>query len=368
MTEMASDLDLLIGKWTVRIKSWIWEYEFFPDGGVTWRDLNSAEKGSGSWTAAPQLMNVSWKGSTTRESWLRPLTPTNDRTWYESTYFRGKYMIEKVAAPTLTPPPPDLFRQDAKVVALDAEIKKARGRQDWSTVAELLNAFNTDDILVRIAPLSEEELLHIEAGAFKNPRVGRNAQIAQIIHDLISSTDPEAYGSPAPFPHNFGDKLGGVGGVVVAAAGGMLAARLAAPLLANFWRQIQITAGMTKIAAEADKEDAELARQEIGVVINRLMNAGGGRVLVTYQSTSPAADRELYLTTKQGAQYAQAVAEGRNLYQLRIPERLFQILQQRGQIEVRQGSMGNEVGTDIRISAGAMQFLSKYIRQIPTKG
>lgn len=365
---MANDLDLLTGKWTVRIKSWVWEYEFSPDGGVTWRDVNSAEKGSGNWTASAQMVNASWKGSTTRESWLRPLTPTNDRTWYESTYFRGKYMIEKVVVPTLTPPLPNLVRQDAKVVALDAEIKRARGRQDWPTVAELLNAFNTDDILARIAPLSEEELLHIEAGAYRNPRVGRNAQIAQLIHDLISSTDPEAYGSPAPFPHGFGDKLGGVGGVVVAAAGGMLAVRLAVPLLANFWRQIQITAGMTKIAAEADKEDAELARQEIGVVIDRLMNAAGGRVLVTYQSMSPAADRELYLTTKQGEQYAEAVAQGRNLYQLRIPERLFQVLQQRGLLELRQGSMGNQVGDDIRISAGAMQYLSKYVRQIPIKG
>jgi len=29
--------------------------------------------------------------------------------------------------------------------------------------------------------------------------------------------------------------------------------------------------------------------------------------------------------------------------------------------------MGNQVGDDIRIAAGAMQFLSKYIIQIPLK-
>src|SRR5206468_9855205 len=141
-------------------------------------------------------------------------------------------------------------------------IKTARERRDWQTVAELLNAFNTDDIFARIAHLSEQELLNIESGAIRNPRVGRNAQIAQLIHDVISSTDPQAYGSPTVFPHNFGDKLGGVGGVVVAAAGGLLAARLAVPLLAGFWRQIRITAGLKKIAADPGKEDAELARQE----------------------------------------------------------------------------------------------------------
>jgi hypothetical protein len=368
---MANDLDLLIGKWTVRVKSWTWEYEFLRNGGVTWRDLKNAEKGSGTWNASPKLVNLAWKDSTTRESWTRPLTATNDKTWYEASYFRGKYIVSKAATPELTPPTPPSLRQDAppdpKIASLDAGIKTARAHQDWQTVAELLNAFNTDDILARIAPLSEQELLNIESGAIRNPRVGYNAQIRQLIHDVISSVDPEVYGSPAPFPHNFGDKLGGVGGVVVAAAGGMLALRLAAPLLAGFWRQIQIYAGMTKIAAEADKEDAELARQEVGVVIDRLMNAGGGRVLVTYQTMSPAADKELYLTTEQGAQYAEAVAQGRNLYQLRIPERLFQVLQQRGLIEVRQGSMGNQVGDDIRIAAGAMQYLSKYIRQIPIK-
>jgi hypothetical protein len=29
------DLDLLIGKWTVWVKDWTWEYEFQRDGRVT---------------------------------------------------------------------------------------------------------------------------------------------------------------------------------------------------------------------------------------------------------------------------------------------------------------------------------------------
>jgi hypothetical protein len=108
---MASDLDLLIGKWTVKVKDWTWEYEFLRDprapstGRVNWRDLNSFEKGSGSWAATPKLVNILWNGSKTRESWQRPLTARNDKTWYESSYFRGKYRIEKVGGATPTPGP-----------------------------------------------------------------------------------------------------------------------------------------------------------------------------------------------------------------------------------------------------------------------
>jgi hypothetical protein len=62
---MAGDLDLLIGKWTVRVKNWIWEYEFQRDGRVTWRDRHSAEKGSGNWAATSKLVNMWWNGSAT---------------------------------------------------------------------------------------------------------------------------------------------------------------------------------------------------------------------------------------------------------------------------------------------------------------
>jgi hypothetical protein len=88
---------------------------------------------------------------------------------------------------------------------------------------------------------------------------------------------------------------------------------------------------------------------------------------VTYQSASPAADRELYLTSQSGQQYAQALAQGRNLYMLRIPERLYQVLLQRQLIETRQGSMYGQIGEDIRISPGAMQFLSQHFKQVPLK-
>lgn len=250
---------------------------------------------------------------------------------------------------------------------LDARLRDADGRKDWQAVAEVLNAFNIDDILARLAKRSVDNLMEIENGAWRNPRVGKNSQIALITHDLVAAVYPQAYSPGAMFPNNFGDRLGGVGGLVVAAAGGVLAARLAAPLLINYWRQITLTSGMAKIAAEAEKEEAEVAAMDLEAAVHRLMSGPGGRILVTYQSSSPAADRELYLTTEKGAQYAEAVAQGRNLYQLRIPERLYQLLQQRQLIEVRQGSMGNQVGPDIRISAGAMKFLSQYIKEIPLK-
>ena len=69
---MASDLDLLIGKWTVKVKSWTWEYEFSPGGKLTWRDVNSLEKGTGSWAASPKLVNISWVGSGTSDARVFP--------------------------------------------------------------------------------------------------------------------------------------------------------------------------------------------------------------------------------------------------------------------------------------------------------
>jgi hypothetical protein len=259
-------------------------------------------------------------------------------------------------------------RQPERVPELDRVYKAAVQRGDWQTAAEKLNAFNADDILARLAPLSEAVLLSLEMGAWRNPRVGRKAQVAEIIHDVVSSIDPDAYKTHGPvFPYNFGDRLGPVGGAVVAAAGGLLALRLAAPLLAGYWRQIRITVGMAKVASEADKEDTELLKQEVGTVIERLMKSEGPqRVLVTYQTMTPAQDKVLYTTTQEGAQYAEAVAQGRNLYMLRIPERLYDILIQRNLIQVRQGSMGSQVGDDIRIAPGAMQFLSKYFSEVST--
>src|SRR5262245_7709448 len=89
---LMSDLDLLIGKWVVKVRPpgrpepWTWEYEFKPGNVVTWQDLKGSEHGKGTWNSNSKLVNMWWEGSATRESWLRPLTPTPppSKTWYEA--------------------------------------------------------------------------------------------------------------------------------------------------------------------------------------------------------------------------------------------------------------------------------------------
>ncbi|WP_332696483.1 papain-like cysteine protease family protein [Bosea sp. (in: a-proteobacteria)] len=112
---MAGDLDLLIGKWTVKVKDWTWEYEFSQGGTAAWRDTRSPESGSGSWVANDKMVNIAWKDSTTRETWRRPLTPSNDQTWYESTYFRGRYKILKAATPGFAPPSPVILAEPPEI-------------------------------------------------------------------------------------------------------------------------------------------------------------------------------------------------------------------------------------------------------------
>lgn len=102
-----ADTDILIGKWTVWVKDWVWEYEFFPNGTVTWRDTRSAEKGTGRWSASPQLINMSWTGSSATESWQRPLSVMKQTNgWYNAPYYKGPYARQKIApaAPPLTLP------------------------------------------------------------------------------------------------------------------------------------------------------------------------------------------------------------------------------------------------------------------------
>ncbi|MBR3189336.1 hypothetical protein [Bosea sp. (in: a-proteobacteria)] len=113
---MAGDLDLLIGTWTVRVKGWTWQYDFRAGGVVSWRDLGSAEHGTGNWAASSTLVNMWWKGSSTRESWQRPLTNSSDHTWYESSYYRGKYRIEKNGAVAPAPSPTPSAPTEADII------------------------------------------------------------------------------------------------------------------------------------------------------------------------------------------------------------------------------------------------------------
>lgn len=95
---MADDAQEIIGKWTVRVKDWVWEYEFSPGGKVTWRDTRSSEKGVGRWALSPKFINLSWSDSATIESWTRPVTPSGQKGWYNATYFTGNYEMQKVVA------------------------------------------------------------------------------------------------------------------------------------------------------------------------------------------------------------------------------------------------------------------------------
>jgi hypothetical protein len=94
---MGNDRQLLIGRWKVLVKNWVWEYEFSADGSVKWRDTKSFEKGSGRWSMSSTLLNLSWFDSSTKETWTLPLSAaSNKKTWYSSPYYTGPYQIEKV--------------------------------------------------------------------------------------------------------------------------------------------------------------------------------------------------------------------------------------------------------------------------------
>jgi hypothetical protein len=178
---MAGDLDLLPGKWTVRVKGWTWEYEFSRDGRVTWRDLRSSEKGSGNWAATSKLVNMWWHGSATRESWQRPLTVSNDHTWYQSSYYQGKYRIEKSASAGPTPPGP-------------APTPSAPTDQD-----QINQAWNASRASVRFALDRLKQLqmqiqifdgMHSGASAATALRAGFRRDIAVISRRLLVPDDP----------------------------------------------------------------------------------------------------------------------------------------------------------------------------------
>lgn len=92
---MADDTQEIIGTWTVKFKEWIWEYTFTPDGKVTWRDPLNNEKGSGRWAIMGKFINLSWAGSTTAESWTRPIKSTDQSGWYSASYGTGAFKANK---------------------------------------------------------------------------------------------------------------------------------------------------------------------------------------------------------------------------------------------------------------------------------
>ena len=100
---MADDEQEIIGKWSLSFKgqagSWRWEYTFSDDHTVKWRDPLNDENGSGRWIKQGKLINISWKNSTTRESWNCPITPHDQKGWITASYGAGPFHAEKMLAP-----------------------------------------------------------------------------------------------------------------------------------------------------------------------------------------------------------------------------------------------------------------------------
>ena len=174
---MAGDLDLLIGKWIVKVRPlgrpepWTWEYEFYPDGSVIWRYLKSPETGWGSWAASSTLVNMWWEDSTTRESWRRPLTPTPtlDKTWYESSYYRGQYKIEKPVCPgfltdgpfKLDAPPDDISQTVLRCWAAGSAIWLRATKRGNATVDDLVNKYKERGKLIAGDALPEPNIIEV---------------------------------------------------------------------------------------------------------------------------------------------------------------------------------------------------------------
>ncbi|WZO97730.1 papain-like cysteine protease family protein [Isosphaeraceae bacterium EP7] len=173
---MGGDLDVLIGKWIVKVRPigrpdpWTWEYEFHPSGRVTWQDLKGAEKGVGTWASTSTLVNLSWNDSATRESWSRPLTPTPppNKTWYESSYYKGQYQVEKPLCPGFSTDAP--FKLEAPGdIQQKGLLCWAAGSASWlqgtkrgnTTVEELVKKFKAAGKLDSDNALREEHMIDV---------------------------------------------------------------------------------------------------------------------------------------------------------------------------------------------------------------
>jgi hypothetical protein len=94
---MAGDATEIVGTWTVKFMQWTWFYTFTADGRVTWRDPLNNKTGEGRWSLLPSLINLSWTGSTTKETWKRPVKPDDQEGWVSAEYGNGVVKAKKVA-------------------------------------------------------------------------------------------------------------------------------------------------------------------------------------------------------------------------------------------------------------------------------
>lgn len=92
---MADDAQELVGTWTVRFMHWTWEYTFSADGRVTWRDPLNNETGAGRWALMGKYLQFSWTGSSTKESWERPIRRLDQPGWCQASYGTGPLKAQK---------------------------------------------------------------------------------------------------------------------------------------------------------------------------------------------------------------------------------------------------------------------------------
>lgn len=74
----------------------------------------------------------------------------------------------------------EVHRAPEDVPELDRKFTEALKRKDWKQAAEILNAFNREDINARLGKLSSSEIYALHKGAEENPTVGPEAQVARL--------------------------------------------------------------------------------------------------------------------------------------------------------------------------------------------
>jgi hypothetical protein len=135
---------------------------------------------------------------------------------------------------------------------------------------------------------------------------------------------------------------------------------LAAPALAGTTAaEIGVlTTGATMIAGPL----GTIARSDL----DKAMNAGGQTIeLVTKLTQSPAAGRALSAAGGEGAHTLAAASRAAGtLYMARIPENAVRLLQRAGLVEIRNTIMNGVRGVEYRFNANAMDYLSRYFREI----
>ncbi|WP_164066857.1 hypothetical protein, partial [Serratia marcescens] len=66
---------------------------------VSWVDPLNNLGGDGRWAENGKLINLTWYGSETKESWYRPIVPEKQSGWYAADYGTGNFQAKKIEAP-----------------------------------------------------------------------------------------------------------------------------------------------------------------------------------------------------------------------------------------------------------------------------